>query len=535
MGGMRARSIAGRWPRRLLGGLLVAALVGPVARAGAVQPAGGVVAAEPRPFNAAVLMQAEVAGTRGSVATDGKTVVWTDEEGGLVAYALAEARETRLLDGPARRDDLAVADGVLVWTERGTGGTLIRGLRLDGGAPFTIAAGPGERNRPAVSGGTVVWRDRRGGAWDLYGYDLATGSEFPVIVGPADEGAVAISGSTIVWEDHRSGRWGLTGFDLRERREFPITAGPDDDTAPVLAGDALAFTRRRAGRTAAAIVLRDLRSGAERIVVDGHLAQRPALAGDLLVWEDWRDGQPNVYAFDRASSRAFPLTRAERARTPAIAGAVVAWIGAGEFSSRVTAVRLVKPLPSDPQDPPTVTDPNTRYFPESRHNLSGAFRYFWGLNGGLDRFGLPLTEAFEEADAQGVRRQVQYFERAKLEADPADPGRIAIARLGAELTRGRTFPTVEPFESTDSRAYFEQTRHALGGPFKDYWAENGGAVAFGLPISEEFEENGRVVQYFERARFELRPEAADPRQRVGLGQIGREALVERGWLAPQSR
>jgi hypothetical protein len=128
---------------------------------------------------------------------------------------------------------------------------------------------------------------------------------------------------------------------------------------------------------------------------------------------------------------------------------------------------------------------------------------------------------------------VQYFERAKLEADPQDPKRIALARLGAEITAGRAFPPVASFDSTDERAYFPQTGQALSGWFLRHWRENGGVNLFGYPISGEIVEDGRVVQYFERARFELRPGATDPASGVALGQIGREALVKLGWLAPE--
>jgi hypothetical protein len=48
------------------------------------------------------------------------------------------------------------------------------------------------------------------------------------------------------------------------------------------------------------------------------------------------------------------------------------------------------------------------------------------------------------------------------------------------------------------------------------------------------QENGRTVQWFERARFEVVPATADALASVALGQIGREALVQRGWLAAET-
>ncbi len=46
------------------------------------------------------------------------------------------------------------------------------------------------------------------------------------------------------------------------------------------------------------------------------------------------------------------------------------------------------------------------YFPETGHNVGLAIKRFYDAHGGLDIFGLPLTEVFYE-DGVGV----QYFER----------------------------------------------------------------------------------------------------------------------------
>jgi hypothetical protein len=134
-----------------------------------------------------------------------------------------------------------------------------------------------------------------------------------------------------------------------------------------------------------------------------------------------------------------------------------------------------------------------------------------------------------------VKRQVQYFERAKLEANPADPKQISVSRLGAEALAGRSFPTTVYFDSNDEHAYFTQTGHSVGGWFYAFWKENGGLAAFGYPLSQEVQENGQTVQYFERARFELNPSADSARTGVRLGQLGREALVKLGWLVPEQQ
>jgi hypothetical protein len=64
----------------------------------------------------------------------------------------------------------------------------------------------------------------------------------------------------------------------------------------------------------------------------------------------------------------------------------------------------------------------------------------------------------------------------------------------------------------------------VGEPFLSYWQANGGVRIFGYPISARFtDENGLVVQWFERARMELHPHLP-PGHQVLLGRLGHEAL-----------
>ncbi len=63
-------------------------------------------------------------------------------------------------------------------------------------------------------------------------------------------------------------------------------------------------------------------------------------------------------------------------------------------------------------------DEHTRYFPETRHNVSGDFLFYWERFGGLMTFGYPLTEATHQTFPDGTVRWVQYFERARFELHP---------------------------------------------------------------------------------------------------------------------
>jgi predicted deacylase len=70
-----------------------------------------------------------------------------------------------------------------------------------------------------------------------------------------------------------------------------------------------------------------------------------------------------------------------------------------------------------------------RFFPETGHTLTGAFLDFWARGGGVDVYGLPLSEEFEATAADGKRRVVQYLERAVLAYYPEDGG-VRLEPLG---------------------------------------------------------------------------------------------------------
>ena len=69
-------------------------------------------------------------------------------------------------------------------------------------------------------------------------------------------------------------------------------------------------------------------------------------------------------------------------------------------------------------------------------------------------------------------------------------------------------------------SYFEETGHNVGYAFRQFFEAHGGVDTFGYPRTEELTENGRTVQYFQRARFEYHPEQAGTEREVQLMPLG---------------
>jgi hypothetical protein len=162
---------------------------------------------------------------------------------------------------------------------------------------------------------------------------------------------------------------------------------------------------------------------------------------------------------------------------------------------------------------------SARCFPSTGHTVNGEFlRVFEGL-GGVASLGYPLTEPFE----QGGRR-VQYFEYARLEDHPDNPGGpvVKLSFLGEKL--GRRQPPlaasrVPPASEPGSR-YYPQMGHAVGGDFLTYFDQKGGLDRFGYPIAEPLVIGGQLAQDFQQARLVWQADRP-PGDRVKMEAIGR--------------
>ncbi|HEX2911270.1 MAG TPA: N-acetylmuramoyl-L-alanine amidase [Chloroflexia bacterium] len=79
------------------------------------------------------------------------------------------------------------------------------------------------------------------------------------------------------------------------------------------------------------------------------------------------------------------------------------------------------------------------YFKETGHSLGGTFYSYWKAHGGLPIFGYPISEEFQERNADdGKVYTVQYFERNRFEYHPENKGtryEVLLGLLGTEICR----------------------------------------------------------------------------------------------------
>lgn len=101
----------------------------------------------------------------------------------------------------------------------------------------------------------------------------------------------------------------------------------------------------------------------------------------------------------------------------------------GQFGRRIVAT-----VPGAPVAP-VAPQGDGAYFPETGHNVDARFLAYWTFNGGLEQFGFPLTEAFDQRLEDGTTYRVQYFERARFEYHPenTEPYQVLLGQFGRQI------------------------------------------------------------------------------------------------------
>ncbi len=154
-----------------------------------------------------------------------------------------------------------------------------------------------------------------------------------------------------------------------------------------------------------------------------------------------------------------------------------------------------------------------RTFPQTGKTVRGPFLAYW-QEGGTARFGYPISEALQEAGADGKLYVTQYFQRAVLTWHPDSPptARVVPLPLGS-IRLAQKYPQRAPRSVQQPVGAFLQTWQALGG-----LPALGPAISGELTEASELDGRTYRVQYFERGMLEHHPDAALPQ--ALLAQLG---------------
>lgn len=164
------------------------------------------------------------------------------------------------------------------------------------------------------------------------------------------------------------------------------------------------------------------------------------------------------------------------------------------------------------------------YFPSTRHTLGGEFLNYWQAHCSVTNLGYPISEEYQDNG-----RTIQYFERVVMEFWPEnpDPYKVLLRSLGVELNGVDEPLSAGTPSASDGSVFYKETGHWLDGRFLATWQDMGGLAQFGFPITEPIVVGDRLIQWTERARFEL--DLSRPNQLVMQGLVGNESARSKGY------
>lgn len=165
----------------------------------------------------------------------------------------------------------------------------------------------------------------------------------------------------------------------------------------------------------------------------------------------------------------------------------------------------------------------SRYFPETGHWVEGEFLAKYESTEDAELvFGNPITERFKD---RINLIEVQYFERARFELHPNEFPSVQLTPLG-ELTY-EAGDALSPQAGAQACKRFQSDGPRVCFDFLQFFEAHGGVAQFGVPISRFEIHDGRIVQYFQRSRFEWHPENP-PGHQVVLSNLGLSYFLIRG-------
>jgi beta propeller repeat protein len=203
-----------------------------------------------------------------------------------------------------------------------------------------------------------------------------------------------MSGSVIVYQQKDGSDWNIRG--LVGAPNVPICTAAGNQVLPRISGSIVVWEDHRAGN--ADIWGYDLAtSTAFSICTDTHEQRRPRIDGDWVVWQDDRNGNWDVYGCDLTSMADVPIcVESHDQSVPDISGDVVVWVDRrfGDKDvyayDRSAAFEFPVCLSTADQDQPAVSSKGIVWRDLRNAAASGADLYWFDLQTSLER---PVTQA----------------------------------------------------------------------------------------------------------------------------------------------
>ena len=176
----------------------------------------------------------------------------------------------------------------------------------------------------------------------------------------------------------------------------------------------------------------------------------------------------------------------------------------------------------------------SQYFPQTGHAVGTSFLPYLLAHGGVTSFGDPIDDMHD----LGGGAQEQHFQQMTLRTHPQFANSdyyIEAVSASSPFAIGAAYAPFRPVPAPPAGSgarYFPQTGHTVSGTFLQFFHNNGGLMIFGYPRTEAFQQNGRLVQWFQRDAFEEHSENAGTPYEVQLRLLGSLLTTGRTFAHP---
>jgi len=207
-----------------------------------------------------------------------------------------------------------------------------RGTLLPSYTGEQITNNPASQEKPSISGDYIVWQDNRNGNWDIYLYKRSTGRE-KLITGTGNQRMPIVRGNYAAWYDDSSGKTNVVLYDIAAGSVKKVI---DCDATTTIPWGTTEFKPALSEKYVTWV-----ESGEEQIkyyeIETGKIGYAslsdnrqswPSLSGSLIAWEDYRNGNPDIYMTDLANPSGWErriTTDPSDQVSPAISGSIIAW------------------------------------------------------------------------------------------------------------------------------------------------------------------------------------------------------------------
>jgi beta propeller repeat protein len=226
----------------------------------------------------------------------------------------------------------SVDGNYLVWSDDREGGMYATFLYfLNNGTETQISPATSfDPQNPRVSGSLVAYQDNSAGEADIFVYDISSGNTLRITDDPMVPHIFpAISGNRIVWMDYRDDPLSpkIYANGTSPGSEAALSLSVSDQDSPAMYGDLVVWQDNRNANWD--IYLYNLTSNEEiQVTDDGNDQTNPAIYGNRIVWTDSRNTPSEIYINGTSPGSEYSLTPdgpADNCITPSIHGSKVVW------------------------------------------------------------------------------------------------------------------------------------------------------------------------------------------------------------------